>query len=140
MLILESSSYILEIPNDAYTTLSQNLIGCSTLSQEYCQLIGLYWKIMTTLNINMLYQSGYPHSLCRLNQIIFEQSYCHQSRTVQVFRAFLWVWSIWSRHIFVLTMVLFLQTSKMQNWIRSTNTTPANNIHSTQMGKQKMQL
>ena len=30
----------------AYTTLSQNLIGCSTLSQEYCNLIGWYWKIM----------------------------------------------------------------------------------------------
>ena len=40
------SSYVLEIPNDAYTTLSQNLMGCSTLSQEYCKLIGRYWKIM----------------------------------------------------------------------------------------------
>ena len=27
-------SYVLEIPIDAYTTLSQNLIGYSTLSQE----------------------------------------------------------------------------------------------------------
>ena len=34
MLTLELSSYVLEIPNDAYTTLSQNLIGYSTLSQE----------------------------------------------------------------------------------------------------------
>ena len=32
----------LEIPKDAFTTLSQNLIGRSTLSQEYCKLIGLY--------------------------------------------------------------------------------------------------
>ena len=37
---LELSSIVLEIPNDAYTTLSQNLIGCSTLSQEYCKPIG----------------------------------------------------------------------------------------------------
>ena len=36
------SSYVLEIPKDAFTTLSQNLIGRSTLSQEYCKLIGLY--------------------------------------------------------------------------------------------------
>ena len=26
---------------DTYTILSQNLIGCLTLSQEYCKLIGL---------------------------------------------------------------------------------------------------
>ena len=37
---------VLEIPNDAYTTLSPNLIGCSTLSQEYCKLISWYWNIM----------------------------------------------------------------------------------------------
>ena len=34
MLTLESSSHLLEILNDAYTTLSHNLIGFSTLSQE----------------------------------------------------------------------------------------------------------
>ena len=33
MLISELSSNVLEIRNDAYTTLSQNLISCST--QEY---------------------------------------------------------------------------------------------------------
>ena len=33
MLTLELSSNVLEIPNYAYKTLSQNLIGCSTLSQ-----------------------------------------------------------------------------------------------------------
>ena len=33
---LELSSYVLEIQNDSYTTLSQNMIGCSTLiSKEY---------------------------------------------------------------------------------------------------------
>ena len=36
LLALELSSAVLEIPNDACRTLSQNLIGCSTLSQEYC--------------------------------------------------------------------------------------------------------
>ena len=40
MLLFELSSIVLEIPNDAYTTLSQNLNGCSTLSQEYSKLIG----------------------------------------------------------------------------------------------------
>ena len=34
MLTLESSSYVLEIPNNAYTTLSKILIDSSTLSQE----------------------------------------------------------------------------------------------------------
>ena len=38
--ILELSSYLLEIPNDGYTTLSQSLIGYATLSQDYCGLIG----------------------------------------------------------------------------------------------------
>ena len=48
MLKLELSSCVFEIPDDAYacTTLSQNLIGCTTLSQEYSKLIGCYWKIM----------------------------------------------------------------------------------------------
>ena len=40
----ELSSLVSEIPNDAYTTFSQILIeiliGCLTLSQEYCKLIG----------------------------------------------------------------------------------------------------
>ena len=40
ILVLELSYYVLEIPNCAQTTLSQNLIGCRTLSQEYYILIG----------------------------------------------------------------------------------------------------
>ena len=39
-LTLELSSHVGEIPNDADTTHSQKLIGCSTPSQEYSQLIG----------------------------------------------------------------------------------------------------
>ena len=35
MLTVELSSYVLGIPNDAYTTLSQNLIDCTSLSQEH---------------------------------------------------------------------------------------------------------
>ena len=31
---------------DAYTNTQSILTGCSTLSQEYCKLIGLYWKLM----------------------------------------------------------------------------------------------
>ena len=45
---MELSSIVLEIPNYAYKTLSRNLIGCSTLSQENCRLIGWYWKIVRT--------------------------------------------------------------------------------------------
>ena len=40
MLTLELSSIVSEIPNDAYTTLGRILIGCSTLSQKDCKLIG----------------------------------------------------------------------------------------------------
>ena len=42
MLKLKLSFCVFEIPDDAYacTTLSQNLIGCTTLSQEYSKLIG----------------------------------------------------------------------------------------------------
>ena len=36
LLMLELSAYVSEITNDDYTALIQNLIGCSTLSQEYC--------------------------------------------------------------------------------------------------------
>ena len=39
--------YVLEIPNDAYTTLSKTLMSHSTLSLDYFELIGWYWKIMT---------------------------------------------------------------------------------------------
>ena len=35
MLTLDLSVLVLDIPNDAYTTLSRNLIGCSKLRQEY---------------------------------------------------------------------------------------------------------
>ena len=57
MLTLELSSIVMEIPNDAYITLSRNLIGYSTLSQEYCEPD---WLILennekATLNINMPY-------------------------------------------------------------------------------------
>ena len=39
MLTFETSSFAEETPYGAYTTLSQNLIGCSTLSQLYYKLI-----------------------------------------------------------------------------------------------------
>ena len=39
MLTLELSSYALEILNDAFTIISQNLIDCSAPSQEHCKLI-----------------------------------------------------------------------------------------------------
>ena len=46
MLTFEWSPYLLEIPNHAIYDTQSILIGCSTLSQEYCKLIGLYWKSM----------------------------------------------------------------------------------------------
>ena len=37
---LELSSPVMDIPNDAYTTLIQNVVGCSILCQEYPTLFG----------------------------------------------------------------------------------------------------
>ena len=54
MLTLESSSHLLEIPNDGYATLkSQNLIICSTLSQEDCKLKSIEcWWMQTFHGLN----------------------------------------------------------------------------------------
>ena len=38
--LIELSSFLSEIPTDAYILLSQILIGCSLLRQEYYELIG----------------------------------------------------------------------------------------------------
>ena len=55
-LTFELSSFVLEIPNNADAALTQNLFDCSTLSQEYCKLIGWYHKkVNATLNIIMPY-------------------------------------------------------------------------------------
>ena len=56
MLTLELCSIVLEIPNDEYTMLSRNMIGCSTLSQECYKRIGLIYfenNENATLNTNM---------------------------------------------------------------------------------------
>ena len=42
------SSELLGIQDDACVLLSQILIGCLLLSQEYCKPIGWYWKTMTS--------------------------------------------------------------------------------------------
>ena len=39
--------YLWEVSINAYTTVSQNLIGCSSLGQRYRKPIGWYWIIMT---------------------------------------------------------------------------------------------
>ena len=72
MLTLELSVLVLEIPNDAYTTLSRNLIGCSTLRQEYLQAD---WLIVqnnekATLNINIPYSDNAKQWSCRINNTI----------------------------------------------------------------------
>ena len=46
MLTMELSIMSLEIPNDAYKKLGQDLIGCPTLSQQHFNLIGWYWEIL----------------------------------------------------------------------------------------------
>ena len=46
MLKLTLSSFLLEIANDALWNTQCIRIGCSTLSQEFCRLIGLYWRLM----------------------------------------------------------------------------------------------
>ena len=54
MLQLEFSSYLLEIPfNDTYTTLSQNLIGCSTPSPDWLTMEN---NEKATLTIHMSYR------------------------------------------------------------------------------------
>ena len=56
MLTLELSAIVLEIPNDAYTTLSQNLIGCSTLSQNEKATLNIkmpYCVSVTNINTNL---------------------------------------------------------------------------------------
>ena len=55
MLTLDLSSVVLESPNDTYTTLGQNLIGCSTLKSRVLQDDWLIMKKKATLNINILY-------------------------------------------------------------------------------------
>ena len=53
----ELSSLLLKIPNDAYILLRQLLIGCSLLSQEYCEPFGRYWKMMSRQLYTLIYQN-----------------------------------------------------------------------------------
>ena len=43
---MELASRVSEVPNDVYTTISQNLIVWATLSHESCKLIGWFWEII----------------------------------------------------------------------------------------------
>ena len=56
---LELSSYLYEIPNYAYASINKILIGCSTLSLEYRELIGLYWKYMRRQLCYMCYMPAH---------------------------------------------------------------------------------
>ena len=51
ILMLEFSSHVLKNANDAYTTLSQNLIGCSTFIQMRCNWLILQSDEKATLKI-----------------------------------------------------------------------------------------
>ena len=60
MLTLELSSYLQEIPDEAYTFLTQTLIDCPLLSQDGCKLIVIYWvrnyvKAILHINIPFLF-------------------------------------------------------------------------------------
>ena len=55
LLALELSSSVLEIPNDS--------ICCSTLSQEYCWLIGWYRKNIEKATLNIKMPLGFVHKL-----------------------------------------------------------------------------
>ena len=66
-LILVSSTDNLEIPNDAYTTLTQNVIGCSTQVQHSFKstATSLMWKQLRTLTC-----PAYGNFGCNMNKII----------------------------------------------------------------------
>ena len=85
MLTLELSSYVLEIPNDAYTTLSRNLIGCSTLSQEYCKLIGWYWEKMRRQLWTLT---------CPIRFYVFNTWWCIKKKN-KTYVLTIWHWMIW---------------------------------------------
>ena len=62
-LLIVQRSMVLQITNDAYTTLSQNLIGCPAFSQD-TSVLQADWLILenngkATLNINMPHCSLY---------------------------------------------------------------------------------
>ena len=62
-LLIVQHSIVLQITNDAYTTLSGNLTGCSAFSQD-ASVLQADWLILenngkATLNINMPYCSLY---------------------------------------------------------------------------------
>ena len=73
MLALELSSIVLEIPNDAYTTLSRNMIGCSKLSQGVLQVDCLILEShkKSTLNINVPFSPLFSRIFFHVRGIFF---------------------------------------------------------------------
>ena len=81
MLTSELSAIVFEILND--TAFSRNLIGCSTLSQEYYKLNWLIWdNAKATKNINMLYSGiSINPTMCMIIIILLSSSRArHQLR------------------------------------------------------------
>ena len=73
MSALELSSDVLEIPNNAYTALSQNLIGWSTLSQA--RVLQADWLIMennekATVNIKVPLMVGSEYLFSLVQQLL----------------------------------------------------------------------
>ena len=59
----------MEIPNNAYKILNENLTGCSTLSQEYSKLIGRNWKKLgrqLCITIEIVYRCNTSMVVCWL--------------------------------------------------------------------------
>ena len=83
MSTLELSSYLLEIPNDAYSAQSI-LIGCSTLSQEYCKLIQLILEIEHKHALFLSFSGGIQVSLTRCSYKISPLVICQKAKPIQI--------------------------------------------------------
>lgn len=92
--ILELSSYVLEIPDDGYKTLGRNLIGFSARFKEYCKLTGRYWKMMRSL-LWMLWHHIHVVIILPINP-------CHHTITKFSYKyTMLVTWLQWGYFIFI---------------------------------------
>ena len=114
---IELSSYLLKTPNDPDTTLSQNLIGCSTLGQDNCELIVWYWKrvgrqlyiiILSTTTTTSIVVDMYVAMNVRLDNVLSEPSVSEH--------LVLWRTGGWNSARFVTWKYLRKQSKRHQTW------------------------
>ena len=108
LLALGLSSYVLQIPNDACILFSENLIGCSTLRQEYCKLmhVRLHFKLWER---NFDHNQALLHSECLKWKTKDWGTHWQGPPRCLVFRK--WKWfepKISLRHVKVLKLLLLL--------------------------------